>query len=183
MQVIKTVANINFPFEWVNLNYYPESDAKKIEIYLADDVEPTAGMAKMFDTLFGYMKYEISVYSKSWWNFCLDTWNVHTDLHNYALTDKSIETQRYLTILKECEMPHEYSGVCEVRNWKKFLSTILPCVTSKIATYSPIFFSEKHELFFYFHHTGSIGLYYRYDNNEITDLLKIAETKYDVMYN
>ncbi|MEB0262201.1 MULTISPECIES: hypothetical protein [unclassified Mucilaginibacter] len=183
MQTLETVTDISFPFDWVNLTSFRESDAKRVEIYLADSDKPVAGLIIMFTTLFSGIEHDILVYSKSWWGFCLDTWDIHADIYNYDLENKSIETQGYLAMLCEAEIPGNYEGVCKVKNWEMFLSTILPCITNQIAPYSPIFFSKHHNIFFYFHHTGSIGLYYRDEGNEMNKLLKIAEAKYDVIYN
>ncbi|RYU91263.1 hypothetical protein EWM62_04805 [Mucilaginibacter terrigena] len=181
MQIIQTITDISFPFDWINLTYLPESDAKRVEIYLADDEEPVMGLTNMFATLFSDLKQNILVFNNSWGDFCLDTWNIHRGLYNYDLQGKSIETQKYLTMLKDSEIPTYYKGACEVQSWEGFLSVIVPCITNHVAPYSPIFFSKKYDIVFYFHYTGSIGLYYRNEGDEINELLKIAEAKYNVV--
>ncbi|MET4013469.1 hypothetical protein ABIB62_003317 [Mucilaginibacter sp. UYP25] len=88
-----------------------------------------------------------------------------------------MQTQQYLSMLNDSKVPIGYSGVCKMLNCKIILAKILPCITDHIAPYSPIFFSSKYQLFFYFHHTGSIGLYYR-EEEQVFQILERAKLRY-----
>jgi hypothetical protein len=120
------------------------------------------------------------VYNKSWWDFCLDTWNIDTDEYNYELKNKSEESLAYIELLIASGIYTGYSGCCKCNDWGSFLPIILDCVTSHIAPYSPRFCDVENEFFFYFHHTGSIGLYYKKDNDVIKGILEIAGNEFVV---
>lgn len=132
----------------------------------------------MFYTLFQGIKNDIKVYNHSWWDFCLDTWNPNADEYDYELKGKSSETKDYLIMLTESSIEHGYSGTCSCNNWDKFLVIALACVVTHQAPYSPIFYNEKNDFFFYFHHTGSIGFYYKVRNETVAKILAIAKHKY-----
>ncbi|MET3980715.1 hypothetical protein ABIB62_003318 [Mucilaginibacter sp. UYP25] len=61
MLIIEPVTDISFPFHWVDLNYCPDSDAKRVEIYLPDGEEPITGMVDMFAELFSPIEEAILV--------------------------------------------------------------------------------------------------------------------------
>jgi hypothetical protein len=115
-------------------------------------------LISLFYTLFGNLKNNLLIYNKSWWDFCLDTWDPNTDGYNCDLKDKSEESREYLEMLKESGIEIGYTGCCKCEYWDKYLPIILKCITSHIAPYSPRFCDVENEFFFYFHHTGSIGI-------------------------
>ena len=90
-------------------------------------------------------------------------------------------TAAYLKMLTDAGIPPEYSGSMECLNWDEFLSIILRCVVSHAAPYSPVFYSEADQLFFYLHHTGSIGLYYEKETTLISEILETAAEQYEIV--
>lgn len=180
MTGILRVENKDFPFEWANLNSYRESRSYRKEIYLKDYNSTSEGLLGLFNFLFGNRKRLLLIYSKSWWDFCLDTWDFNSDSYNYHLKGKSPETKEYLKILKTSNIPLNYSGCCTCVDWDKFLLVILECIITHRAPYSPLFCDAQAEYFFYFHHTGSIGIYFKNDNHEVKQILSKAYEEYTV---
>lgn len=170
----------NFPPDWININYLPDSKARRIEIYLANKEGLLEGLILMFHFLFRDSKSSIIIYNNSWWDFCLDTWDHIEDKYDYELEGKSKESKEYLIMLKESAIENEYQGVCYCENWDRFLSVVLACILTHQAPYSPIFYEKKNEFFFYFHHTGSIGFYYKSENEVVSKILRIAEEEYEL---
>lgn len=170
----------DFPFDWANLNSYRQSSGYRKEVYLKDQINLNKGLMSLFDSLFGHTKNKLVIYNKSWWDFCLDTWDFNVEEYNYDLEGKSIETQEYLKILKESKIEADYSGCCTCINWDRFLSVVLDCIISHKAPYSPLFCNIENEYFFYFHHTGSIGIYYKKENDAIKKILLKALDEYTV---
>ena len=134
----------------------------------------------MFYTLFGGAKSNIKVYNPSWWDYCLDTWNAKSDKYDYELEGKSDESKDYLIMLKESSIENSYSGTCICNNWDKFLSIILACIVTNIAPYSPVFYDEENDFFFYFHHSGSIGFYYKIRNEVVEKIINVIADEYAV---
>lgn len=66
-------------------------------------------------------------------------------------------------------------GLCKSLNWDKFLPIILDCMLSHKAPYSIMIYVPSHDFVFYFHHTGSIGLYYEELNDGVMHIIKIAK--------
>ena len=180
MKILKKVNIVDFPFQWADTENYRNSDANRKGIYLPDDDNSVEELILLFYTLFGNLKHNLLIYDKSWWNFCLDTWDPNTDGYNYDLKNKSEESRDYLEMLKEAGIEGGYTGCCKCENWDKYLPIILKCITSHIAPYSSRFCDVENEFFFYFHHTGSIGIYYK--ENKVTDeILRIADKEYEVV--
>ena len=180
MKTLVEIKNHKFPLKWVNLDSYTESKGSKVEIYLVNDDNFIKDLTLMFHTLFRTIKSNIKLYSPSWWDFCLDTWNVKEDKYDYGLKGKSIESKDYLIMLKESAIEIEYSGICICNNWEKFLKITLACIITHKAPYSHVFYDDENDFFFYFHHTGSIGFYYKKQNDVIEKILNIAKHDYDV---
>ena len=180
MKLLTPTNNTNFPLTWANLNSYRESKAFRNEIYIIEYSNLLDEMIILFHLLFKDIKESIKIYDKRWWLFTLDTWDISKDVYDYSTNGKSAESQNYLQMLIESEIEIRYTGVCLCNNWDEFLSIILPCIFNHTALYSPIFFSEKYQLFFYFHHTGSIGLYYYENSPTIHHILEIAERHYEI---
>lgn len=181
MAIILKKTNTDFPFNWANLNSYRESTAIRKEIYLKEHNNLLYDLKHLFYLLFGKSKSKLIIYNKSWWNFCLDTWDIDNDDNNYSLDGKSFESQEYLKILRESELLVNYSGCCECIEWDVFLNVILKCVINHRAPYSPLFCDIEKNYFFYFHHTGSIGIYYKEENDAIKQILSNAVKKYIVL--
>lgn len=185
MRVLQTTALRALPLQWANLDSYRDSKGSRIEVYLPEVDDPTVrqtvdGLVSMFHTLFGGLEDNIKVYDRSWWNYCLDTWDFANDKHVYDSVDMSAETQDYLALPKKSAIDIVYAGVCRCTDWNTFLAISLACVVTHGAPYSHIYFNEQNDFFFYFHHTGSIGLYYRERNQVIDDILGVASRLYDV---
>lgn len=180
MNVLNKGSNKDFPLTWANLDYLPESKGHKLEIYLTNNSEVIDSLILMFYILFRETKNNVKVFNLSWWDYCLDTWNPFNDSLNYSIDAVSPETKDYLIMLKESDIENGYSGVCECNDWTRFLSVILTCILTHRAPYSPIFFNEENDFFFYFHHTGSIGFYYRSKNDVIEKIIGIAAVDYDI---
>lgn len=180
MKTLDKITNQDFPLTWANLDSYTESKGHKNEIYLVNNDNLVEGLILMFYALFQTIKSNIKVYNPSWWDYCLDTWNVKEDMYDYELEGKSVETKRYLIMLKESSIELGYSGICKCNDWDKFLSITLTCIVTYIAPYSPIFYDEENDFFFYFHHSGSIGFYYKERNEIVEKILSISQDEYDV---
>ena len=73
MKVIEKLTSGNFPFSWVDVDYYPNSNGEKVEIYLRNG-NGVSELILMFYTLFSKVKADIMIYNSSWWDYCLDTW-------------------------------------------------------------------------------------------------------------
>lgn len=183
MMIITKNSDHNFPFNWVNLDYYPDSNAKRIEIYLKNEDDDIVDKLKsLFYNLFDEVLISLLVFNNSWWNFCIETWDYQKDRYDYSLVGKSGITKEYLEILFDSNIEFDYSGCCMCFNWDRFILIILKCVCSQQAPYSPIFFDKNSEFFFYFHHSGSIGFYYKDTNEFIDRMLCKAKNDYDVKF-
>lgn len=180
MKTLDEIKNQKFPLPWVNLDSYSESKGSKVEVYLVTNENLIEGLILMFHTLFQARKNNIKVFNPSWWDFCLDTWNVNEDKYDYELNGKSLESRDYLIMLKDSKIEIDYSGICKCNDWDKFLSITLSCIITNQAPYSPVFYDEESNFFFYFHHTGSIGFYYKTKNEVVERILRIANNEYEV---
>jgi hypothetical protein len=180
MKTLEKTQLFDFPFIWANTENYRKSDAYRTEIYLPDDDNSVEGLISLFNNLFANVQSHLLVYNNSWWDFCLDTWNINTDEYNYDLENRSEESRAYLELLMEAGIEVGYSGSCKCNDWNKFLPVVLNCITSHAAPYSPRFCDVENEFFFYFHHTGSIGLYYKRKNEFVKNILDIAAREYVV---
>lgn len=178
MKILDKITNQSFPISWANLDSYPESNGHKIEIYLDKNEHLIEGLILMFYTLFGNIKNNIKLYNPSWWDYCLDTWNVKEDKYDYEFEGKSVESKEYLLLLKESSIELGYSGICRCNDWDKLLSITLACIITHEAPYSPVFYAEESDFFFYFHHSGSIGLYFKFRNEVIDKILITAKEEF-----
>ena len=179
MKVIEEIKGNDFPFSWANLEYYPDTKSERVEIYLREDENLEEGLIFLFYSLFGKHKDEIFVYDKLWWDLCLDTWNIQEDSYDYDLDNVSKETRDYLQLLENAAIEKGYTGSCKCLDWDTYLPVLLRCILRHLAPYSSLFYSKEYNFFFYFHYTGSIGMYYH--KNKVTDeILEIAARKYDL---
>ncbi len=172
--------NHEFPFSWADLNSYRDSNAYRNEFYLKDKDWVTEDLIGMFDSLFGKFKANLLIFNRQWWNFCLETWDIESEANDYNLAGKSEEAQNYLKLLINSQIQVSYDGCCICNDWPKFLKTILECVVKNKAPYSPVFCDIKNEYFFYFHESGSIGIYYKERNPIVMKILKVGHEKYSV---
>lgn len=179
--ILKATNNQRFPFDWINLDYYPSSNGRRVELYILKEDRVLDELIIMFHTLFKDNTSNIKVYNSSWWDFCLDSWEPNTEIYNYELEGKVEESQAYLTLLVDSNIPNGYSGSCECTDWNKFLTVILNCILSHQAPFSPIFYDKTNNYFFYFHHSGSIGFYYQHKSILISNLLEKASKYYNLI--
>lgn len=171
----------SFPFDWVKFDsdLCLRADGFKIEIYLKKDRVGIEDMKRLFYELFGCAKDELFVYSSSWWDFCIDTWNIQDNTFHYDDKSVSDETARYLSMLQYSCIEKGYCGCCKCNDWDVYLSRTLDCILKCIAPYGDFIYNPKRQYFFYFHHTGSIGLYYRNEDYFIQTLK--ANSKYKIV--
>ena len=170
----------DFPFKWANLSSYRDSDAFRKEVYLKDQRNIIENLIFLFFSLFGKRKNKLIIYNESWWDFCLETWDISQDKYNYDLDGKSDEAIEYLKILKESQIRLPYTRCCSCEDWDKFLPVVLKCIISHKAPYSPLFCDLESNYFFYFHETGSIGIYYKEENDVLKQILLRAHEVYSV---
>ena len=175
MKIIEPIHESRLPFKWLNLDYLPNSNCIRKEIYLNEDINVSENLAILFYSLFGNLKDKLIVSNGFWGDFCLDSWNPNTNGSNYSLKNKSTETLSYLKALKDSEIEYNYDGNCKCLNWDKFLSIILPCIINHKAPFSPLIYCVEEEFVFYFHHTGSIGFLYKHNNNVVNEVLAMAK--------
>lgn len=178
MKIIEKVKTDAFPFDWVNLECYPDSQGYRTEVYLKDEGDVTTNLIFMFYELFASEKDNISIYNNSWFDFTLDTFNIESKEVDYTLENKSEPTKKYLQMLIDGYIEPSYSGSCKCLDWDMFLSIVLECITSYIAPYSHLFYNEKQEYFFYFHHTGSIGFYYKKLLPSVSKIIERSKERY-----
>ena len=181
MAIIQLISQADFPLTWANLESYPESKAFRKEIYTHAQGKELEELGMLFHHLFAPLKERIYIYDSSWWDVCLGTWDGENDTYDYSPKGKSPETAAYLTMLADADIPPEYSGSVQCLDWDKFLAIILRCIVSHAAPYSPIFYSGADQLFFYFHHTGSIGLYYEKETKIVKGILEKAAESYEIV--
>jgi len=183
MKILEKKIEKEFPFSWVDLDYYPESKGKRTEIYLLNtsrDSENTSELILLFNKLFGELRNNIFIYNKSWWDFCLDSWNIYNEKDDYSFNNKSDETKDYFNLLIDSHIEMGFGGSCKCLNWNAFFNILLPCILTHKAPYSPLFYHCENDFFFYFHHTESIGLYFREYNIEIHKIIKTAKEYYEL---
>ncbi|MCD0488083.1 hypothetical protein LPB86_07570 [Pedobacter sp. MC2016-14] len=179
MSILKKVDVTEVIPSWICVDFLPDSSCCKNEIYLKEGLI-IEGLIEMFYDIFKKYKKNIQIYNYSWWDFCLDTWDPRTDQYDYELSRKSEETKWYLQILFDSSIEIGYDALCICNDWNIFLKAILKCLTTHKAPYSPIFFDRSNNFFFYFHHSGSIGIYYLEQNDAVIKILDIAKQKYDL---
>lgn len=176
--MMETLQKVNFgldKFSWVDYNYYPDSKGLKFEVYSNSFEKNIESLIKIFYYLFRDNLSELVIGQSApdigWGQFCIDTWNFEIDEPNYNLENKSFETLNYLNLLLDSKIEFSYQGICKCNDWNKFLFVTLDCIINHKAPYSPLFYDLKNDYFFYFHHSFSIGLFYREKNVAIISIL------------
>jgi len=182
MKVLGILENPEFPLKWANTEYLRENTSLRKEIYLNDSEDVQNDLIYLFYNLFGNCKDQLLVYHKLWWEACLSVWNISMDTYDFDVDSKPEDCRNYLNMLSESGIPEDYSGCCKCNAWDTFLPIILRCIISGEAPYSPLFVNAKDEFFFYFHHTGSIGIYFRdRENKRVQRILETAFELYNVV--
>ena len=167
-------------FRWLNFDNLKESDCYRFEIYFEDNAS-LSEISSVSYMLFNPNLNDIFLgqfgVDSEWGDFCLDTWDINKDRYDYSLEGKSGPTLRYLKMLKENEVNPEYTGFCKLLNWYSFLEINLDCVLNHIAPYSTVFYNSKFQYMFYFHHSKSIGVYYKHLNEGVNHILNKIKAK------
>jgi hypothetical protein len=180
MRIIEKYRNANFQgFSWLNFDSLPKSDGYKFEAYMAESDDTVTDLILIFYALFKPLVNDIIISDfkpdGKWGDFCIDTWDIQNDRYDYSPDNKKEPTASYLKMLIDCEIEPTYPGFCKCLDWDKFLHITLQCVTQHTAPYSMMFYVPDHEFVFYFHHTGSLGIYYKKLNRGIRDVIKKAQ--------
>lgn len=151
-------------FSWFNFDYYPDSDAYKIEIYLQkkDNVFFEENFVAFLKTLFAQKNTYLAIGPPfpecSWYEIILDAWKLENGEFEFSLSDLSAEAKEYFTILDESNIDKNYKGYCTCNDLHTFISIIVKIINKGIAVYSPIFYDFKNEFLVYFA-KESIGIY------------------------
>jgi hypothetical protein len=163
------------PYKWLNFTNLPASKGYKFELYVRKEEVTTNDLIQVFHKLFEPFIEELEISGGgNWGDFCIDTWNIYNDTYDYSPSGKSQETTDYLQMLEDNGIEPEYSGLCCCYDWERFLPIVLDCILVGRAPYSLDFYCPGYEFMFYFHHTGSLGLYYKKFNDAIMHILKQA---------
>ncbi|MEO0684278.1 MAG: hypothetical protein AAFY76_04290, partial [Cyanobacteria bacterium J06649_11] len=137
---------------------------------------PLRPLIELFEVLFSEVKDQIiigqSKVGEEWGGFCMDTWDMNRQENNYDFSKLSSVTIDYLNLLLDSRIEFDYRGFCRCHDWEHFLRVILGAIISHKAPYSPIFYNISSDYIFYFHHTFSIGLFYRKQNDAVETILK-----------
>lgn len=167
-------------YSWLNFESLPDSKGYKFELYPNSDLNITE-LVLLFYSLFKKFidGLQIGQFGKNaeWGDFCVDTWDLHHNRYDYSPEGKSKSTSAYLNMLIANEIEPDYNGFCKSLNWEKFLPIILDCILSHTASYSVMIYAPNDEFVFYFHHTGSIGVYYKELNNGVMHIIEKAKAE------
>lgn len=174
MQILTKIEDKELPFEWLYLTDLRKSNSLRKEIYLGDKGNPVEELKAFFYSCFGNLKDNLIVWNGKWAYFFLDTWEIDSDNYNLSIENSSKETARYLKTLADSDIDTDYEGLCICNDWEELLSIIIPAVVNHSTPYSPYFLDKKNEIMFYFHHTNSIGIYYKSENEIIQQIFQKA---------
>ncbi|MFD0863720.1 hypothetical protein ACFQ1M_16010 [Sungkyunkwania multivorans] len=165
-------------YSWLNFESLPDSHGYKFELYPKSELN-IDGFVILFYSIFEKFIDELQIgqfgRNNKWGDFCIDTWDLHNDRCDYSLEGKSKSTSTYLNMLTANEIEPEYTGFCKSLNWNRFLPIILDCIFNHIAPYSIMIYAPNCQLVFYFHHTGSIGVYYSDLNDGVMHVIDKAK--------
>lgn len=179
MKILRKVSSNRFNgFDWLNFDYLPDSEGYKFEIYLDQIDNLVPYFVSHFYSLFGQLSDELVIGTFAncmWGDFCLDTWDVQNDRYDYSSSNKGEPTASYLDMLHDSEIEPNYQGYCQCVDWNIFLYVTLSCVIKHTAPYSMMFYAPTYEFVYYFHHSGSLGVYYREFNDEIKMIIRKAK--------
>ncbi len=165
-------------FSWLNFDSLPNSDGYRFELYSKHGLGIDE-LALMFYSLFHDFKDEIRIgqfgINSNWGDYCIDTWDIVNEKYDYTIDNKSLSTSDYLNMLSQNKIEPEYTGFCKCLNWDKFLPITLRCILDHTAPYGLLFYIPRCNLVFYFHHTGSFGVYYKELNDEVRRIVEKAK--------
>lgn len=151
-------------FSWFNFDYYPDSQAHKIEIYSQkeDNIYFEENFVAFLKALFGQKGTHLTIGPPfpecSWYEIILDAWKLENGEFEFSLNDLSAEANQYFTILEESNIDKNYKGYCTCNDLQTFTSIILKTINKGVALYSPIFYDFKNGFLIYFA-KESIGIY------------------------
>lgn len=154
-------------FQWLNFESLPESDGYKAEIFFNDYDGTVASMMSHFYYFFSKYKDDILINqfgNYDWGDYCLDDFS----------ESSNTSVGKYLGMLSENEIEYEYKGFVKCLNWNRFLNITLENVVNCSALYGMIFYVINQQFAFYFHYSGSIGLYYKELNSAIKQIIMKA---------
>ena len=176
------------PFKWLRFNLLTDSKGYKFELYLTKEEPSTQDLIDIFHKLFSPFIKELEISTPipglaPWGDYCLDTWNMHQESSNYSIEGKSPTTQRYLKMLQDNHIEPSYVGLCLCHNWNEFLSITVDCVMACNAIYSIKCYCPSQKFMFYFHYTGSLGIYYKKFNDAVLYILTQAKAEKLDLYN
>jgi hypothetical protein len=171
-------------FGWINFDKFRDSDGYGFLLYFSEEKSVTSqDLIAVFHTLFDPFLKDIifSLLEPStdeeggWGDFCLETWSIQQDTYNYSPQGKSPETARYLEMLQASHIEPSFNGLGYCQDWDQFLSVILDCIMAHKTFYSFDFYNLANQFMFYFHHTGSLGIFYHKFNDAIMHILQQAK--------
>lgn len=171
-----------FPFEWIDFERLRNSQSFRLEIYLNEDVEDyQIGLEELFVTLFSQHKKSLNIYYDNWGDFAYEDLDPD-DLASFANEGTPFVPFGYTEVLEDSKIEKTYVGSCECLDWDSFIKLEIKYVVKWRAMYGHYFFSPDCEFFFYFHHTGSIGFYYKEENSQVREILSKAKAQYRLSY-
>lgn len=180
MRTLQKIESSLDKFAWVDYDYYPDSKGSKFEVYSNSTGSSRESLIGLFYYMFRDCLPEIVIGPPAvgieWGQFCIDTWDFKSDEPNYDLASKSFETLNYLDLLLESNIEFVYQGLCKCNNWDEFLSVVLDCIITHKAPYSFLFYNLTNDYFFYFHHTDSLGVFYKEKNVAISNIFSKIES-------
>ena len=177
MRILEKYSSKDFKgFDWLNFDYLPLSESYIMEVYFKESEDLVLQSILSFHLLFRDILSDILINTfrpdSEWGTFCLDTWDIENDIYDYSPTNKQEPTASYLLMLIDNKIEPEYSGFCKCHDWNRFLYVTLHCVMKHVAPYSMMFYLRDEKIAFYFHHTGSIGIYYKELNEEVKNIIR-----------
>lgn len=185
MKVLKKCNNSFSGFTWLNFDNLPKSEGYKFEVYIPEPDDIVSDLILNFYILYRPYLDEILISEYrpdgKWGDFCIDTWDIENEANDYSPDNKHEPTASYLAMLRDNNIEPEYTGFCKCLNWDKFLYVTLHCIIKHAALYSMMFYVPNQQFVFYFHHTGSFGIYYKELNEEVKNILyKIREENLEI---
>lgn len=163
-------------FDWLDFDYLPDSKGFKFEIYPKESKNLIEESISFFYSLLGDLLNELLIrpfgVNVAWGNYCIDVWDIEKDTYNYSPLNKDEPTASYLSMLIDNNIEADYEGFCKCICWEKFLPIVLQCLMGNVAPYSLMFYEPENKFVFYFHQTGSFGIYYKELNTAVKRILK-----------